>query len=469
MESSVKSSRTLRGFLFGYLLRTAAACLAVLLAWLVLLLGLISAGVVLPAYTGSDATLQAMEQLSTMSADHFDAAALPALCRWVLLSEQVTPGSPATVQEVLATNMTSSQLSLALALGSPLRYQQFYRDVPLIDGTLCRLQYDFATPYADPALRGVLPDFQISMLVLLCLLLAGVALLMTRRNAKRLQEKTRQLTQACRVLAGGDLSVPMPGGTGIRELDEALQTMEGLRHELAASLRTQWAMEQQRTNRMAALAHDLKTPLTVVQGNAELLAEDRLSAGQRASVEAILRGTEQAGRYLTDLQTACRLQVSPTPAEDFLLDVWMQSLAQTARGLCQTKEIRLTCRQEGCRGLFLWGRQRELTRAVENLLANGVRFTPPGGSLLLEALLTEGGLQLTVEDTGPGFSSRILRNGGQMFVTGDEARGDGHQGLGLYVARTVAETHGGELLLANTGTGARATIQLPRSLLRETK
>ena len=61
------------------------------------------------------------------------------------------------------------------------------------------------------------------------------------------------------------------------------------RQELARSLKAQWEMEQQRTDQIAALAHDLKTPLTVIGGNAELLAEEPLTAPQKDSVEAILR------------------------------------------------------------------------------------------------------------------------------------------------------------------------------------
>lgn len=461
MEKRVKRTRTLNGLLFGYLVRTILACAAVAILWFALLMGMIQAGFVLPAYSGSDATLQAMEQLPAMSADHFDAAALPDLCRWVLLDSRVIPGAAADSRDVLATNMTEEQLSLALALGSPLIYTHFYRDVPLIDGTLCRLQYDFSMPYADPALRGKLPDFQGCMTLLLLLWLAAAVLWITRRTARQLREKTGQLTRACRILAEGDLSVPMPGSTHLRELDEALQTMDRLRKELAASLKAQWLLEEQRSQRLAALAHDLKTPLTVVRGNAELLAEDALPAPQRQAVEAILRSSDRAAQYVAALRDVCAAQVSHAPAEVLPVTGWLAELRTLGQELCAPHHVSFAAEFSTPDGATLQARRQELTRAVENLLANAVRFTPAEGQITLGCRCETVFLLLTVQDTGPGFPAEILQHGPQMFSTGDAARSDGHQGLGLYFARTVAEAHGSSLQLCNTPSGALATLQLP--------
>ena len=97
MEKRVnRPAHTLGGLLFGYLVRTGLACLGAAAAWFALLLVLIEAGFVLPAYSGSDAALRAMELLPAMSADHFDPDALPELCRWVLL-ENTVPDAAARI------------------------------------------------------------------------------------------------------------------------------------------------------------------------------------------------------------------------------------------------------------------------------------------------------------------------------------------------------------------------------------
>lgn len=449
-------------FLFGYLLRTVLAGLATAVLWFALLMLLIDCHWVLPAYAGSDATLQAMALLPTMSADHFDPAALPDLCRWVLLDGSVTPGTATDADHVLATNLSEGSLSLALALGSPLGYQQFYRDVPLIDGTLCRLQYDFAMPYADPALRGVLPDFQLCMTVLLLGLVVLVIVAMTRRTARRLQQDTRRLTDACRLLAGRDLSLPMPQGATIREFSQALQTMETLRAELADALKVQWEQEQERDRHLTALTHDLKTPLTIIRGNAELLEEAAEDDQNRPAIAAILRGTDRAEKYLADLRTVCRAQALTSPVSRFAAASFVEELTAVGLALCAPHNIRFRVENALPGNRMLLAPREDFHRAVENLLANAARFTPEAGLVTLRFAEVASTLRITVTDTGPGFSTRILQHGGQMFLTGDDARSDGHQGLGLYFTGDVARRHGGRLQLRNIPTGgARAVLEWP--------
>ena len=81
----MKRSRPLSRLLLGYLVRTGLACAAAVVLWFGAILAVIETGFVLPAYSGSDAALRAMEILPEMSAEHFDASALPELCRWVVL------------------------------------------------------------------------------------------------------------------------------------------------------------------------------------------------------------------------------------------------------------------------------------------------------------------------------------------------------------------------------------------------
>ena len=463
MEKRVKHrTRTLGGLLAGYLLRTGLACVAVAVVWFALVLVLIEAGFILPANSAARAAQQAAELLPAMSADHFDAGALPDLCRWVLLDAGTAPSSLAAAGDVLATNMTDAQLQLALTLDSPALGGQYYLDVPLIDGTLCRLQYDFVASYADPALRRVLPDFQTLWAVLLVLALAGTVLAMTRRTGRRLQAETARLTDACRRLAGGDLSGQPLGHARVREFEQALRTMERLRDGLADSLKAQWAMEQQRSEHIAALAHDLKTPLAIIQGNAELLAEDDLPDAQRQPVEAILRGADRAGQYLAALRDAAGAQLSPAPPEDLDAAAFAAALGQTGQALCAPAGVDFRLENGFAPGLCLHARRQNLGRAVENLLANAARFAPKGGAVTLTCRLEGGDALFAVRDDGPGFPPEILRSGGQMLATGDAARTDGHQGLGLWFARTVAESHGGSLALANpAGGGALAVLHLP--------
>ena len=95
------------------------------------------------------------------------------------------------------------------------------------------------------------------------------------------------------------------------------------------------------------------------------------------------------------------------------------------------------------------------------MLDNAVRYTPAGGTVTLTISKADGDVAFTVTDTGPGFTPEALHKAGQFLYTDAARPCNGHQGLGLYLARSVARAHGGKLVLANTGTGAQVQLCLP--------
>ena len=165
------------------------------------------------------------------------------------------------------------------------------------------MQYDYALPYADPALRDTLPDFQTCYIVLLAALILVWLGWQTHCTVRTFAAETARLNAAVDAIAARQLEQIDTDGVRIREFSATLQALQTMGRELTDSLQSQWRMEQQRTEQIAALAHDLKTPLTVIQGNADLLAEDEaLTPEQREQVEAILRGTEQTRTYLLKIR-----------------------------------------------------------------------------------------------------------------------------------------------------------------------
>lgn len=458
-------SVSLRGLLLRYLLSTAVLGGVVLFLWWLLFGILLNTGFLLPASTAAEVSRRAADEvLPAMTADTFDASQLDPLCRYVLFP---APGSPA----VLATNMNDRQLDLALNAwfggSGNLGYSLYHIPATLADGSVCLLQYDYSVPYANPRLRQRLPDFQTCYLLLLAVLLGFLVWLNTRRTARRLSDGTTRLRDACTRLAAWDLSETNFGRTRIRELDEALDTMQTLRGHLARSLQERWEAEQQRSEQISALSHDLKTPLTVIAGHADLLAEEDLPVQTAESVAAICRSCDTAARYLADLRTAAAPGPSAAEpktvveAKDFL------NRRRTAgQALCTAagRQFRLLDGLPDHAKLRI--QPDRMARAVENLLENAVRFAPPGGTVTLEARLESGDLVLAVTDSGPGFSPEALHKAGRLLYTGDTARHDGHQGMGLYMARRAAEAHGGRLVLRNAPEGGGcAELHLPETAL----
>lgn len=437
---------SLRSVLLRYLLLCGGGCALILVLWWVIFMQLINIGFLLPAVASAQACADARETVSSMTADTFDSLQISDLCRWAVVQNDT----------VLQTNMNDRHLKIALnafhgGSGNP-GYQY---DVKMADGSFCLLQYDYATPYADPALRDTLPDFQTCYFVLLAVLILVWLGWQTHCAVRTFAAETSRLNAAVDAIAARQLEHIDTDGVRIREFAVTLQALQTMGRELTDSLQSQWRMEQQRTEQIAALAHDLKTPLTVIQGNAELLEEDTLSDAQHAQLQAILRGTERARHYLAALRTA---GAAPAVQTSLASHALTERLAQTARALCAPAGIQFIL-QEEWQGTIR-AAENDLLRAAENLLDNAAAHTPRGGTVTLTVAKENNRFILRVTDTGPGFTAAALARAGEMFYT-DAARSDSaHQGLGLYSARRTAAAHGGTLRVSNTPGGC-AELCLP--------
>lgn len=440
---------SLRSVLLRYLLLCGGGCALILVLWWVIFMQLINIGFLLPAVASAQACADARETVASMTADTFDSLQISDLCRWAVVQNDT----------VLQTNMDDRHLKIALnafhgGSGNP-GYQY---DVKMADGSFCLLQYDYATPYADPALRDTLPDFQTCYILLLAVLILVWLGWQTHCTVRVFAAETACLDRAVDAIAAQQPERIDADGARLREFSATLHAMQTMGRELTDSLQSQWRMEQQRAEQIAALTHDLKTPLSIIQGNADLLAEDDLTADQQTQVEAILRGTDRAQQYLAALRTAC----APSAAgETFSSHILVSTLAETARALCAPAGVQFVL-DEQWQGT-LCAAQCDLLRAAENLLDNAVRYTPRGGTVTLLVTKEKQDFILRVTDTGPGFTPEALAKAGEMLYT-DAARSDAaHQGLGLYFARKVAQSHGGVLVLSNlpAAHGACAELRLP--------
>ena len=440
---------SLRTVLLRYLLLCGCGCALILVLWWIIFMQLINIGFLLPAVASAQACADARETVASMTADTIDSLQISDLCRWAVVQKDA----------VLQTNMTARQLKIALNAfhggSGNLVLMQYQYDVKMADGSFCLLQYDYALPYADPALRDTLPDFQTCYILLLAVLILAWLGWQTHCTVRTFAAETARLNAAVDAIAARQLEQIDTDGVRIREFAATLQALQTMGRELTDSLQSQWRMEQQRTEQIAALTHDLKTPLSIIQGNADLLAEDALSADQQTQVEAILRGSARAQQYLAALRMVDAL---PAPMEPFFSGELTSALDGTARALCAPAGVQFVLDERWQGQIF--AAKADLLRAGENLLDNAVRYTPQGGTVTLSATREGDDYLLRVTDTGAGFTAEALAKAGELLYT-DAARSDAaHQGMGLYFARKTAAYHGGTLALSNVPGGC-AVLRLP--------
>jgi two-component system OmpR family sensor kinase/two-component system sensor histidine kinase BaeS len=225
--------------------------------------------------------------------------------------------------------------------------------------------------------------------------------------------------------------------------------------------------DQQRRNLTADVAHELRTPLHILQGNLEGL-QDGIYQPTSEHIAAMLDETQMLSRLVDDLQTLSlaeagqlQLRLEPVELPELLADV-----ATSFSGQMESAGIDLQVQSQGRpTELTVNGDVERLDQVLSNLLGNALRHTPPGGRILLQAESTPEGVRIRVQDTGEGIAAEDLPYIFDRFWRGDKARqrrsGAG-SGLGLAIARQFVQAHGGSIQVeSQLGEGTRFTIEMP--------
>ncbi len=226
---------------------------------------------------------------------------------------------------------------------------------------------------------------------------------------------------------------------------------------------------------VADASHELRTPLALVRGNAEILEMSqtaRLGTEDRQYLSAIVREVEHMERLVSDLSTLARMDEAALRLEREPLSVsgLVHEVAEQARLLAARRDLRVEGRSQD--GLFVNGDRVRLREVLLVLLDNAIRATPPGGRIILDARLSGGRVEVSVSDTGPGISPEEQQRIFQRFYRVDKARSraEGGFGLGLAIAKGIAEAHGGTLTVSSPpGEGAAFTLSLPPLLPADEK
>lgn len=340
-----------------------------------------------------------------------------------------------------------------------------YASFGLSDGTFCVLGSDYLPQFASPSLRDALPNPQNIMLAAGALGSLAAVALAARRAGRAISRKMAPLAAAAERVSQQDLDFSVEPG-GVREVDEVLSAMDRMRSSLKESLEARWDAERRQRDQVAALAHDLKTPLTVVRANAEFVSEEAcaLASGGALPDEAkfgdiadaaadIAAASERLDSYVGLLigvskGGAASLEGSRANVRELAAAIEADALA-----LAHAKGVALFASgSDDVAGLEAASDIGELSRAVANVVSNAVEHASECVSVHLRA--ERGFLEVQVVDDGDGFSPEALERGCERFFQGDASRSGGHHGLGLYVAAEAARAHGGDVLLSNiTGEG----------------
>jgi signal transduction histidine kinase len=276
------------------------------------------------------------------------------------------------------------------------------------------------------------------------------------------QEIARPLADlmgAADAVAAGDLHVHVseeaPGDFG-----RIAQTFNRMARELERA-------EEQRRNLTADVAHELRTPLSIIQGNLEGLL-DGVYQPTAEHLTAMLDETRWLARLIDDLRLLSLAESGQLVLhkEVVAVDELLADLSTSFAGQAEAAGIQLCIAGKNeLAGVTVNADAGRLYQVLGNLVVNALRYTPSGGTITLQGECVPGSVCLTVRDTGPGIASRDLPFIFDRFWRADQARsrteGAGG-GLGLAIARQLVLAHGGRIEVeSQPGQGATFLVQLP--------
>ncbi|NJK82135.1 MAG: HAMP domain-containing histidine kinase [Chloroflexaceae bacterium] len=273
--------------------------------------------------------------------------------------------------------------------------------------------------------------------------------------ARRLNRPLATIANAAQEMAAGRLDVQVPEAR-IKEFNDLALAFNRMSSALAEA-------DRQRKQMTADIAHELRTPLSIIKARLEGV-QDGIYHADSTQIERLLHETALLERLIEDLRLLALaeagqlpLYTEPTAPRDLLENVAAAFAEQAA-----AQGVRLCVEAPADLPAVLVDPQR-LTQVLANLVSNALRHTPEGGSVTLAGSATLQGVLLAVHDTGRGIAPDDLPHIFDRFWKADRARRrSGGTGLGLAIARQIVLAHRGEITARSTlGTGTTITITLP--------
>lgn len=324
------------------------------------------------------------------------------------------------------------------------------------------LAYNVKTTFANFRGRVIFTLFIISFLSPFIYIIVFM-LWFSRRFAKEINEPLQLLSKASQMIKEKDLDFIIDYHAD-NELGKLITAFSEMQEELKESLTNQWKMEQERIEMVAALAHDLKSPLSLILAYSDALAEDNQDGSEQLKeyLAVIRENAEKSASLVRQMQYTSELENKGVKLYPVIIDLrgFLKQKVQFFRLQAQQKAIELTLHMDKNVPGHIQIDSESLTRILDNLLSNSLQYTPAGGRIEVKVNAEKGQLSYTISDTGCGFSAKDLKRAFDKFYRGDEARqtSGGHSGLGLYIVKQLVEQLHGTVQIKNSPTGGACVV-----------
>lgn len=453
--SHTRTPKKLRTIFVGYLLIFCIVTF-LLVALLVASYAILSLnGVILPGYFSETQLSKMKDRIS--SCETVTPDLIPETCSYAVF----TPNGKFISGDLNQADAVQAWKS-AQGIDRKINYDDHYFMIPR-KHEICIVRYTFKAQFSSPLLRRFLPYPEDLFFILLGIGFLLEFFILASLLGKKMVQKMSSLQNATEKIQNQDLEFAV-GSSGILEIDNVLQSLDKMKETLKESLKKQWKMEKERRRQMSALAHDIKTPLTVVRGNADLLAKTSQTEEQKEYTAFIEESTHQMEQYIKTLIEISKAEIGYTlNKQPVNSKLFTDRLYSQIAALAIIKKLTIDFKAHNLPESFDADSDL-LQRAVLNIASNAVDYSPENAKIDFSVETIGDNISFCIVDCGKGFSPDALKNAAQQFYMADKSRtSKAHYGMGLFIAKSIAEQHGGVLLLKNseeTG-GGKVTIEIP--------
>lgn len=293
-------------------------------------------------------------------------------------------------------------------------------------------------------------------------------ILFQSRISERILKPVENLKKGVREVARGNYDVQVEN-ENINEVASLIKAFNEMAHKLRESERLKREYEENRKALVANISHDLKTPLTSIQGYVEALADPEMPAEKKGRYLAVLKSNAAyMNRLVDDLFVFSKLDLQRLELhlEQTRIRPFLRDMMEEFRIGLEERGVRFTYADGLTRDYFVKLDGKRVNQILRNLVSNAERYADKGRPLEIRATLGEadGFLRVGIADNGPGIPAESLPHLFERFYRVDSERTKhlDSTGLGLAIAKELAEAHGGTVgVESEPGRGARFTVSLP--------
>lgn len=378
---------------------------------------------------------------------------------YLLLALLLVVGTMALCDQVQQQMLYEAAVNVVGTDGRPVRVVYALTDATVIEEVDEETKYHLVLRSQDEPLYTLCNMVEVLCVVawpLVCLSLAAHGF-----YRRKLRVPLGVLRDAARRIGQNDLDFAISYDAP-DELGRLCGEFEQMRRDVLAHERELWRAMEERRRQTDALAHDLRTPLTVIKGQTERLEATAQTDRERSTLCTMRGHILRMERYVAGLGEMRRLEDTAARKEAVETEALLGLLRGTGEALAreQGKAFHLTAQPLP---QTLWTDAQIVQRVFDNLAGNALRYARGKVSACLA--VTEGQLTLTVSDDGPGFSAAALEHATSPFWSEEKTGAQGHLGLGLNIAALLCERCGGVLTLQNAPEGgARAQARFGADL-----